>query len=694
MHDGRMNSVAPKTFASNFFEDQDRARRRTGLLVFLFVLAVVLTVVASYFVIATAWMSLVDGESGTAGGTPAMNPFGLPSFLLISFGITAMIGIASLVKMSQLGGSGAKVAQMLGGTLVLPGSTDPDERKLLNIVEEMSIASGVPVPPVYVMNEETGINGFAAGTTLQNAVIAVTRGTMVHLSREELQGVIAHEYSHILNGDMRLNLRLIGSLFGLMMLGLLGRMIIEGFARGGVRTSRRSGDSKDGGGGGAIVVIILAAIALYVVGSIGIFFGKLIKAAVSRQREFLADAAAVQFTRNPEGLANALRKIGGISGQGQLRSAKAEEASHMFFADGVKRMFSGAMMATHPPLAERIRQINPTWDGSYLDVQEQGPLWQSGTPAVERGRGPAGSVPLPIPGMPGSGFPGMPRVGVPAMMIGLSNPADVLSRAGRPDGAALEAAQLMLAQIPDAMRAMTKDGDGAQILALALIAAQGSAFGAVEREIIRTFGGESAVTEAGKLRDQVLALGPAARLPMFELCLPALKSMDAMRRDALLKAVEALTLADQRISFGEFIYSKLLERHLSAMQPRRGATQFYSISGMMPGMPMLLSALAWAGQNSPEAARAAYESGMRSLEDGEVPPMASRNDIRFAMAGGVLDRASQATGHVRQRVLSAVLKVAMHDHRLEVQEYELLRAVAELMEVPLPPLPVSRDGGA
>src|SRR5262249_2273093 len=195
----------------------------------------------------------------------------------------------------------------------------PDLRKLLNVVEEMSIASGVPMPEVYLMPDEKGINAFAAGTAPDNAVIGVTEGCVRHLKRDELQGVIGHEFSHILNGDMRLNMRLIGVVFGLLCIMLVGRVMLDAFIRGG---SPRSSSARNANP----PPIFLLAIGLIVIGWPGAFFGRLIQAAVSRQREFLADASAVQFTRNPLGLAGALKKIGGLAYGSRLDSAHAAEA--------------------------------------------------------------------------------------------------------------------------------------------------------------------------------------------------------------------------------------------------------------------------------------------------------------------------------------------------------------------------------
>jgi len=287
----------------DFFERQDEARRHTKLLVFYFAAAVL-----SLVVVINVALSLILG--GLAVGSKA------EVLLWITLGTLAVISIGSVFKTLQLASGGSVVAELLGGRLIDSNTSDNDERKLLNVVEEMSIASGVPVPQVYVMDDEAGINAFAAGHSTSDAAISVTRGCMKLLSRDELQGVIAHEFSHILNGDMRLNLRLMGLVFGILCLTVIGRVLI------------RTRGSKN--------PLPLVGLALIVVGWAGAFFGRLIQAAVSRQRELLADAAAAQFTRNPAGLAGALKKIGGLAYGSRIESPHAEEASHLFFAQGLR----------------------------------------------------------------------------------------------------------------------------------------------------------------------------------------------------------------------------------------------------------------------------------------------------------------------------------------------------------------------
>jgi Zn-dependent protease with chaperone function len=341
----------------DFFEAQDVARQRTRYLVVLFIAAVVAIIFVLY-----AAAHLLVYKVATNEPWVRFDP-GL--FGLVAAGVLLVVGSGSGFRTMQLRRGGPAVAELLGGRRISQETTDPDERRLVNVVEEMALASNIPVPAIYVLDNEEGINAFAAGHTPEDAAVAVTRGTLQSLSRDELQGVIAHEFSHIFNGDMRLNLRLMGLLFGILLLAVVGRMLLQvgpASMRGG---ARRAGGGKRGGGDSRVILIGLV---LLMVGYIGVLFARLIQAAISRPREDLADAAAVQFTRNPDGLAGALRKIGASREAGgpggRVWNAHAEEAGHFFFANNLTG-FAAQLFATHPPLAERIRRIDPSFRGDF-----------------------------------------------------------------------------------------------------------------------------------------------------------------------------------------------------------------------------------------------------------------------------------------------------------------------------------------
>lgn len=328
---------------TNFFERQDKAHRATRWLVVWFGAAIAGTAAAIYAVViflhsyTSEFRSLWDPEI----------------FAYVFGGTLLLVGGASFFKSCELGASsGETIARELGGVAVNPNSGDPDRQRLVNVVQEMSIASGVPMPKIFILEREQSINAFAAGTRTDNAAIAVSRGALDKLSRDELQAVVGHEFSHILNGDMRLNVKLIGWIFGLVVLSLLGRILMQSALLSGNSRSRKNDGAQ---------ALVFVGLAIMVIGFVSQFFAGIIQAAISRHRERLADASATQFTRNPIALANALSRIGGDSGI--LHSPHASEYSHFFFVSGVHSLFD-----THPPLEERIRALNPAWDGRFLET--------------------------------------------------------------------------------------------------------------------------------------------------------------------------------------------------------------------------------------------------------------------------------------------------------------------------------------
>ena len=346
----------------DFFEEQALARKRTLQLGLLFAVAVIGIVAAVY---ALSMIFYASGATDAVGiayvvgdydnlATPLLSFWNPGVFLFALCSTATVVGLGSLYKIAQLRDGGSAVALSLGGRKVDPDATKLEERRLLNVVEEMAIASGVPVPEVYVLDREPGINAFAAGNTTSDAVVGVTHGTLHLLRRDELQGVIAHEFSHILNGDSRINLRAIGLLHGVFLLALIGRFLARGSTYRGKKGSS---------------VVALIGLGLLAIGSIGVFFGRMIQSSISRQRELLADASAVQFTRDIDGLVGALRKIGGAAPHSYLDTPKADEASHIFFSDAIRRLrlFAG-LFRTHPPLAIRIRKLEPQWDGEFTEV--------------------------------------------------------------------------------------------------------------------------------------------------------------------------------------------------------------------------------------------------------------------------------------------------------------------------------------
>src|SRR6516162_3218479 len=382
--------------ATDFFQRQDSARRRTFLLVVYFVLAILVMVALVYGLLLA--LGLYGAGEPVSWWQPEL-------LLLVAAGVGIVVGGASAFKVAQLASGGQAVALMMGGVEVPGTTTEPRQKRLLHVVEEMAIAAGVPVPPVYIL-DEPGINAFAAGYAPGDAVVAVSHGCLTYLTRDELQGVVAHEFSHILNGDMRLNIRLIGLIFGIIALTVVGRILM-------LTSGRRGSSGRSDSGAGRVIL----GLGLFVLGLVGAFFGRLIQAAVSRQREYLADASAVQFTRNPDGIAGALKKIGGLKEGSRINDPAAEEVGHMFFANAFRQGIFG-LLATHPPLNDRIRRLDPTFTGEYPAVRPVGV-----DPVEVEGPRP-GHAPR-RPGLPR--IPGLPQL--PAAALGLTAEA-AASRVG------------------------------------------------------------------------------------------------------------------------------------------------------------------------------------------------------------------------------------------------------------------------
>ncbi|MEI7945909.1 MAG: M48 family metallopeptidase [bacterium] len=335
---------------TDFFEQQEQARKATFRLIVLYVMGVIATCVTLHFALSAA-LSMGASSSEESFLKLALNP----QFALFTLGITALIIVlTSVYKMASLRAGGSAVAQELGGREILNSSQDLLERRLLNVVEEMAIASGIAMPRVFVLDNEKGMNAFAAGFSSKDAAVAVTRGLLEIVQRDELQAVIGHEFSHVLNGDMRLNIRLVGILYGIFALAILGRVLIEI----GLRSSSRSTSRKNN----SVAALAVVGIVCWLVGQIGFFFGRLIQSSISRQREYLADASAVQFTRNPLGLANALKLIGATGSR--LSNPNTSEVSHMLFASGLESMF-----ATHPPIVSRIRRLDNQFNGDFTEAR-------------------------------------------------------------------------------------------------------------------------------------------------------------------------------------------------------------------------------------------------------------------------------------------------------------------------------------
>lgn len=627
----------------NFFEAQEQARKSSKLLVWWFGLSVLGVVVVMYFLVSGFVLFVEVGNSLSANPAWKVPENWWDGGRLLGVGgvVGGVIMVGSWSKLARLSGGGKVVAQSLGGRPVEPTTSDLSERRLLNVVEEMAIASGVPVPEVWIMDEEPGINAFAAGTDASNAVIGVTRGTLERLTRSELQGVVAHEFSHILNGDMKLNMRLMGWIFGLVMLSMLGRVMLDAF-----RFVRISRDSK---GGGIVLVILVAGAVVWLVGSVGVLFARMLQAAISRQRDYLADASAVQFTRDPGGITGALKKIGGFSEHGRISSPQAMEARHMFFAGSAL----SRLMATHPPLEKRIRAIEPRWDGEML----------AGRADVVRAEEFSG-------GMSFSGS--LEREGAEGRLDGLGDSGRLDSQVG--------------ARIREELRAGRVTAFSkmeAKALLLGLLVAEGEDGRITAERVLHSLGlGEGTISQAVGWSVDLEGYTAAKKLALVDLSLSWLRRMGRGEAEEFVAASQALIEADGVVNLFEFMLQKVIERHvcvgLGLMQVP--AMKYRRLGDLEGGLAELLGAFGVLAGGEAALGSAAVE--YREHVGRELP----RGSGGWANVGAALAEMDAATPLVKQQILRLCALVVTDDGRVGERELELLRATAEAIGAPVPPL--------
>jgi Zn-dependent protease with chaperone function len=626
--------------ATNFFENQDRARKKTALLVFFFAAAVAAILATLY-----AFAVCVAGFQGQDPSTGVMRwnlDWWSPELLAqVALFTLLVVGGGSFYKIAQLRGGGSAVAEGLGGRLLHADTSDPTERKLLNVVEEMAIASGTATPPVYLLDGEAGVNAFAAGFTPNDAAIGVTRGCAEILTRAELQGVIAHEFSHILSGDMRLNLRLIGVIHGILIIGILGYWLLRSAAWSG--TGHRRSDRDNSG-----AVLLAIGFGLMVVGFLGTFFGNLIKASVSRQREFFADASAVQFTRNPDGIAGALKKIAGLDVGSRIEHPNAPEASHMFFGRALPSLFS-----THPPLEERIRRLDPSFDREYSE-----------------------SVPAREPAVTGtaSGF-AAGSVEAAVDQIGAATPAHV------------DQAVRLIASLPVAITQAAHETWGARAVIYALLLSGEGSIRGKQIEWLQQYADDGVLDEVERLSSRVGELRASQRMTLVDLAIPALRELSLPQYQAFKDNVGALIAADRKIDVFEWTLQRILLQHLApSFEPVRPTrVRFRSLERVAPACQVVLSTLAWAGARSREGAESAFAHGARELGLpglGLLEPEKSGLDDLDAALSLLEGLAPLRKGEL----LHACAVTVVADREIVDREAELVRAIADALGCPMPPL--------
>jgi len=656
----------------NFFEAQDHARRSTGLLILLFVLAIAGLLALSNLIV-FEFLYFIEYESLTLSLPELKLVFDSNLIILISSAILLFIILGCLYKLVQLSAGGSAIAQHLGGIIIPRSSTDPLHKKILNVVEEMAIASGTPVPQVYILNEQ-GINAFAAGWKTTNAVIGITQGALERLTRDELQGVIAHEFSHIFNGDMRLNIRLIAILHGILMIGMLGRMILRS-----LRYMRSSRSNK--GGGQAILLILGIGGTLAVIGYTGTFFGNWIKSLISRQREYLADASAVQFTRNSEGIANALKKIGGAVHGSALLTASVDEYSHAYFALGDSHLgfFS---FSTHPPLKQRILRIEPGWDEKYFfdDRKHHHDSSRAKQQQADKKRKQTFATGLAA------------GAGIAASNINFREAMNALDNIGDVTKEQVDAAHAWRKQLPDALRAHAENPYGAQALILAMLLDENTAIEKQQYNVLNKVIGELHTTNVKQVQQDVTELARTQTLPLVDLALPTLREMTVEQYQRFKLCIQQLIKADEKVDLREWIIQRVVVQHLDEQYGHRKkpVAKYFVLGSAKYASELMLSLLAYLEHKDLEKAQQAFDGAKRSVSAGALS-LLPKESISLDSLNDAMDELEFLKPPIKKRFLQACVSCISHDGKVTLQAYELTRAIASCLDCPMPPMFIDKN---
>lgn len=636
----------------DFFEAQDAARTNTAKLIIFFVLAVLVMIVLTNLLVMVT-LGLVDSQH------LANRQMDWTIFAAVGLVIVVLVAMGSFYKIAMLSGGGVGIAEQLNGKLVVDGSGDADKQRLLNVVEEMAIASGVPVPPVYLL-DENAINAFAAGHHPGDAVIGITSGAVKTLTREELQGVIAHEFSHILNGDMRMNIRLIGVLHGILLIGLSGYYLM--------RYGPRSRNSKGGGG------IVLLGLGMVVIGYAGTFFGHLIKAAVNRQREFLADGSAVQFTRNPEGIGGALIQIGALKNGGVLTTPKSTEISHALFCQGFSTSFA-SLFATHPPLEDRIRRIIPSWDDSFRRRQQAKPQ-PIGTSTQKKDKPRLGKGEL----------------GVLAAGAAVLNGDAFEAHVGRPNDQHLAYARKLIGRLPEMLKKAVHAPFGARAVIYCLVLDKKEAIREKQLGFLRSAADSRVYIEVQRLIDAVAGVEKAYRLSLIELALATLRQLSPPQYQLFKKNLMGLIAADNRISLFEWTLQKIVLHHLDGVYEKRKGAQRreVGIKRTREACTILLSLLANALKQEGITRQSAYEAAHKELPWFDMQRL-EQNTFTLNDLNSALDDLASLKPRHKAMLLKGCVSIVNADNHISSEETELLRAIASGLDCPIPPILVSKN---
>ncbi len=647
----------------NFFQHQDQARKKTTQLVILLIAAVITLIAITILAVAVfIYFFQNHTDSITAANayskgftTHLFQLFNSELILYITAGVIAVVALGSLYKSIQLSAGGKAVAESLGGRLLSSDTRDADERRVLNVIEEMAIASGNPVPQVYILDEPS-INAFAAGQNRRNAVIGVTRGCIKLLNRDELQGVMAHEFSHIHNGDMKLNMRLVAILHGILVIGLIGYFILHG-------SGYRAIGKRDKNTGQQAML----GLALVAIGYSGTFFGNMIKAAVSRQREFLADASAVQFTRNPDGISGALKKIGGFSQGSHISSGAASEFSHMYFGQGIKTAFSG-LMATHPPLPIRIHRIQPKWEGDFIS---------NSSPQPTSNQKASGFHPDQVSGFSST----TSSIGSTSRSTPPDNFSDsIINTIGDPQPEHYQQATEFLKNLSQPLNNAAHQAYSARALIYCLLLDESKSIRKQQLISLKDNAHPATFAEMPKLFDELKTLARRERLNLLEICMPALRQMSTPQYQVFRKNLISLIQADKSVSLFEWCLYRMITHTIE----EKKIPEDKSLSQVTEDIRVILSLLVQVGEN--QNPTLAFNAGANTLTTQSSKLHYSIKGLSYPNIDKALNNLSRLKPLDKPQVLKAMIATITADNTITTDEAELFRAIAESLDCPVPPI--------
>jgi len=669
----------------DFFAQQDKAKRYTNVLVLYFLIAIALIVVAVNFAIYYFFI-FIDFYPHVPE-----NWFSGAIVYYVSAATILLILAGSLFRWLKLRSGGHAVAEIMGGELLNLQTNDAKQRQLIHVVEEMSIASGVPLPTLYVLENENAINAFVAGYRPTETVMVITSGAIEEFSRQEMQAVVAHEYSHILNGDMQINIRLMSALAGILMISSVGRLLLSGSGR-----HHRQSYSHRNKSSSALSVL---GVILLGIGLIGVFFGRMIKAAVSRQREYLADAASVQFTRNPQGMASVLNKIREFQYGSKMQNVFAEDVSHMCFSQAISQQFV-KWMATHPPLIERIKCV----DNSFLarikarNLSAKVKARQSEPDQSEPDQSESGRS------KPGKSKPGQKTKentpmsfaeNIPENVMGFSagiepaliKPVNLVDATGNPAVGHMAFAEQIRDSFSDGLMIEVHNKYSAQLIMLTLVLTKMDFDSGLS--FLKKFINEKDVVIINKFKNEISSLKSFQRLPLFDLLLPALKQMNENEKTDFLKLSEALVKSDKRYTLFEFVFMSLLKKHLSINSAENIKVKYHSFSAVNKELQLVFSMMSHCGKLEKENRLIAYEKSVNNFpmtDSGKKLGLLPIKEITLNKLSGALQKLSQLSPLLKRNVIEACADIAMHDGKFHYAEAELLRAIGDLLDSPMPPL--------